>query len=54
MARHVTRGKKSPIVRPMKERQRGKETIVFLDKACLRHLEDVGNEISVGKRNALG
>ena len=38
----------------MKEWQRRKQAIIFLDKACLRHLEDVGNEISVGKRNALG
>ena len=38
----------------VKEWQRGKKAIILFDKPCLGDLEDVGNEISVGKRDTLG
>ena len=38
----------------MKEWQRRQKAIILFDKPCLGYLENVGNEISVGKRNTLG
>jgi hypothetical protein len=51
----ITLLKKSPFATPkVKERQRGGKAVVLRDKACLRQPEDVGNEIAVAERNALG